>query len=89
MKDVDRDAGADRQRGLLQPFPRLGAERVGAGQALAVAEQGEVAVGLGVGARVGRGLGDVGQASGRAEPSSGAPTAAACGSVNSTRGTAS
>ena len=61
MQDVERDAGADRQRGLLQPLAGLGAERVRAGQPLAVAEQGQVAVGLGVGARVGRGLGDLRQ----------------------------
>ena len=56
---VERHLGADRQRRLLQPLAGLGAERVGAGQALAVAEQGEEAVGLGVGVRVGRGLRDV------------------------------
>src|SRR5436190_7785856 len=49
---VQRDAGADGQRRLLQPFAGLGAERVGAGQALAVAEQGEEAVGFGVRARI-------------------------------------
>ena len=31
--------GADRERGLLQPLARLGPERVGAGQSLAVAQQ--------------------------------------------------
>ena len=49
---------ADRERGLLEPLAGLGAERVGAGQPLAVAEQRQVAVGLGVRARVGLGLGD-------------------------------
>jgi hypothetical protein len=39
-----RDAGADRQRGLLEPFACLGPERVGAGESLAVAEQREEAV---------------------------------------------
>src|SRR4051794_8977690 len=38
---VERDVGADGQCRLLQPFPRLGSERVGAGQSLAVAEQGQ------------------------------------------------
>ena len=66
-EDVERETGADRQRGLLQPFAGFGTERVGAGQPLAVAEQGEVAVGLGVGARVDGGLGDVGEAHGRAD----------------------
>ena len=79
---VERDAGADRQRRLLQPLARLGAERVGAGQPLAVAEQRQEAVLLGVRARVRRGL--------RHAPTAGAvalkrpavaPTAAACGSV--------
>ena len=55
-QDVERDVGADRQRGLLQPLARLGAERVGAGQPLAVAEERQEAVALGVRARVGGGL---------------------------------
>ena len=55
-QDVERDVGADRERGLLQPLARLGAERVGAGQPLAVAEERQEAVALGVGARVGGGL---------------------------------
>ena len=79
---VERDLGADGQRRLLQPLARLGPERVGAGQALAVAEQGEEAVGLGVGVRVGGGLGDLGHRRGGAEARlASAPTAAACGSV--------
>src|ERR1700684_4090849 len=41
---VDRYPGADGQRGLLQPLACLGAERVGAGQPLAVAAQGQEAV---------------------------------------------
>ena len=40
---VERHAGADGQRGLLQPLAGLGAERVGAGQPLAVAQQGQEA----------------------------------------------
>ena len=37
---VERNAGADRQRGLLLPFARFGPERVRARDATAVAEQG-------------------------------------------------
>ena len=59
---VERDAGADRERRLLQPLARLRAERVGAGQRLAVAEQRQEAVALGVGARVRLGLRDLGSA---------------------------
>ena len=65
---LQRHAGADGQGGLLQPLAGLGAERVGAGQALAVAEQGQEAVGLGVGARVGGRLGHLGHRDGGAEP---------------------
>jgi hypothetical protein len=50
---VERDASADRERGLLEPLAGLGAERVGAGQTLAVAQQREEAVRLGVGACIG------------------------------------
>ena len=41
---VERDVRADGQRRLLQPLARLGPERVGAGQPLAVAEQRQEAV---------------------------------------------
>ncbi len=79
---VERDAGADRQRRLLQPLAGLRPERVGAGQPLAVAEQRQEAVALGVGARVGRRLGDLRQiATVALKRASAAPTAAACGSV--------
>ena len=64
---VERDARADGERGLLEPLACLGAEGVGAGQPLAVAEEGEEAVRLGVGARVGLGLGELGQGGGAAE----------------------
>ena len=37
-QDIERHAGADGQRGLLQPLAGLGAERIGAGQPFAVAE---------------------------------------------------
>ena len=66
-EDVKRDAGADGERGLLEPLARLRAERVGAGEALAVAQQGEEAVGFRVRARVGGRLGHPGHRSGRAE----------------------
>ena len=69
MQDVERDAGADGEGGLLQPLAGLGSERVGAGQPLAVAEQGQEAVGLGVGPRVGGRPGHLGHGRGRAEPS--------------------
>ena len=81
LQHVERDVGADRQRRLLQPLAGLGAERVGAGQPLAVAEQGQEAVGLGVGVRVGGGLGDLGSRAVALKRASVAPTAAACGSV--------
>src|SRR5215208_6995615 len=64
---VERDAGADGERGLLQPLAGLWAERVRAGEAFAVAEQRQEAVGLGVGARVGGGLGDLGHERGRGD----------------------
>ncbi len=57
---------ADRQRRLLQPLPGLRPERVGAGQPLAVAEQGQESVGLGVVVRVGGGLRHVRQRGGGA-----------------------
>src|SRR5215217_3034222 len=66
-QDVERHAGADRERGLLKPLAGLWAERVGAGQPLAVAEQREEAVRLSVGVRVGGGLGNLGHERGRAE----------------------
>src|SRR3954468_19324539 len=55
-EDVERDVRADRQRGLLEPLTGLGPERVGTGQPLAVAEECQEAVALGVRARVGGGL---------------------------------
>ena len=45
--------GTDRHSRLLQPLSCFGTERVGARQPVTVAEQGEKAVGLGVGVRVG------------------------------------
>ena len=57
---LQRHAGADGQRGLLQPLAGLGAERVGAGQPLAVGQQGQEAVRLGVGVGVGGRLGHLG-----------------------------
>ncbi len=68
---VERDVGADRERRLLQPLAGLGPERVGAGQPLAVAEQRQEAVRLGVGVRVGGGLRDLGHGCGGAERSLG------------------
>ena len=50
------------QRGLLEPLAGLGAERVGTGQPLAVAEQRQEAVGVGVGTCVGLGLRQLGEA---------------------------
>jgi len=64
---VERDVGADRQRGLLQPLPRLRPEGVGTRQAHAIADHGQVAVALGVGVRVRRGLGDIPQQCSAAE----------------------
>ena len=81
MQNVQRNPGADRQRRLLQPLAGLGAERVGAGEPLAVAEQGEEAVGLGVGARVRLRLGSSEIEAVAVKLASVAPTAAACGSV--------
>ena len=43
---LERHAGADRKSGLLQPLAGLRAERIGAGQPLAVAEQGYESVRL-------------------------------------------
>ena len=87
---VERHARADRERRLLQPLARLRAERVGAGQPLAVAEQRQEPVALGVGARVRGGLRDLRTpARSPLKRASVAPTDAACGSVNTTRGTAS
>src|SRR4051794_18099664 len=52
VEDVERDASADGEGGLLEPLARLRADGVGAGEALAVGDEGEEA-GLGViGARV-------------------------------------
>ena len=64
----ERDVRADGQRRLLQPLARLRPDRVGAGQPLAVAEQGQEPGGLGVGVRVGGGLGHVRQRRGGAVP---------------------
>ena len=66
-EDVDRDVGADGERRLLQPLAGLGTERVRARQPLAVAEERQEAVALGVGMRVGGGLGDLRQRDHRAE----------------------
>ncbi|HET6774236.1 MAG TPA: hypothetical protein VFH36_13050 [Acidimicrobiales bacterium] len=52
----------------MEPLARLGAERIGAGQPLAVAEQGQEAVGLGVRTCVGGRLGHLGHGGGGAEP---------------------
>ena len=48
-EDVEGEVAADRQRGLLQPFTRLGSERVGADQPFAVAQQGDEPLVVGVG----------------------------------------
>ncbi len=87
---VERYVGADGQRGLLEPLAGLRPERVRAGQPLAVAEEGQEAVRLGVGACVGGGPRDARQPARCAlKRASGAPTDAACGSVKTTRGRAS
>src|SRR5580658_9267207 len=65
-QDLQRHARTDGQRGLLHPLASLGAERVAAGQPLAVAEQRQEAVGLDVG--VGGRLGDLGELDSGAEP---------------------
>ena len=52
---VERYVRADGQRGLLEPLAGLRPERVRAGQPRAVAEEGQEAVRLGVGAGVGGG----------------------------------
>ena len=57
---VERHLRADRQRGLLEPLAGLRPERVRAGEPLAVAEERQEAVRLGVGAGVGGGLRDAG-----------------------------
>src|SRR5271165_1351809 len=67
-QDVELDMGADRERGLLQPLPCLRAERVGARESLAVAEERQKAVLLGVPARVRGGLRHLGQRHHRADP---------------------
>ena len=59
--------GADGQRRLLQPLARFGTEHVGAGEAVAVAQQGQEAVRRGVGVCVCRRSGHVGQAGGGTE----------------------
>src|SRR5829696_144709 len=71
VEDVEWDVGADRQRCLLQPLARLGAERVGAGQPLAVAEECQEAVLLGIRARVGGALRNLRQRDHRAEAAGG------------------
>ena len=88
-QNLDRNASANRQRRLLKPFARLGAERVGACQPLAVSEQGEEPVAVGVRARVRLGLRELRSRAVPLKRPSVAPTAAACGSVKTTRGTAS
>ncbi len=77
----ERHVRADGQRRLLQPLARLRPDRVGAGQPFTVAEQGEEPGRLGVGVRVGGGLGHVRQRVVALYRSSVTPTAAACGSV--------
>src|SRR5437763_12920712 len=47
-EDVERDVSSDGECGLLEPFARLRAERIRAGQSLAVAEQRQEPVALGV-----------------------------------------
>ena len=65
-EDVERNVPAYRQRGLLEPLTGLGAERVGACQPCAVAQQREEPLGIGVRARIGRDLGDLGDRDGGA-----------------------
>ena len=77
----ERNTSPDGQRRLLQPLARLRAERIGAGQPLTVAEQGQEAVGLGVGTRVGLHLRHHDIAAVPLNRASTAPTAAAWGSV--------
>ena len=55
-QDLDRYAGANRQRRLLKPLASFGAEGVGADQAGAVGEQGQEPVAVGIRARVRLGL---------------------------------
>jgi len=78
---VERDACADGKRRLLEPLPGLRAARVGAGQPVAVAEQREEAVRLGVGVRIGGGLATSDRDAVALKRASVAPTAAAWGSV--------
>src|SRR6266511_5451893 len=55
VQHIQRDARPDRERRLLEPLPGLRAERVGAGQTLAVGDEGQKAGSLRIGAGVGRG----------------------------------
>ena len=87
LQHLQWDPGPDRERRLLHPLTGFRSERVSAGQPLAVAEQGEEPVRLGVGMGVGGSLGASDTAI--TDWASTAPTAAACGSVYVTRGTAS
>ena len=89
LEDVERHARADRERRLAEPLARLGADRVGAGEALAVGDQREEA-------RRPRSRGSRSTCAARCPSTrsrctgpSASPTDAACGSVNTTRGTAS
>ncbi len=88
-EDVKRDVGADGQCGLLQPLTCLGAECVGPGQSRPIAEKREKSPVVGIGAGVGGGLRNFGEGQHGAEAAAAAPTDAACGSVYTTRGTAS
>ena len=65
--------GADRNCGLLQPFARLWAERVGAGQPLTVAEKRQESLVLGICTCVGGGLRHLGQGNHGAEAGSPGP----------------
>src|SRR5579862_7080629 len=58
---IERDTGTDGERRLLQPLARLRTQRVGAGQALPVAQQGDESVRGVLRARVGLGLRDLRQ----------------------------
>ena len=61
-QNLNRYAGANRQRRLLKPLASLGSERVRTGQTLAVGKQGQEPVALGVRARVRLGLRELRQA---------------------------
>ena len=64
---LEWDLGADGERRLLKPLTGLGAERVGAGQAFAVAEEGQEPVRRRIRVGVGGSPGDLRQWSGGAE----------------------